>query len=156
MTATINVNKLLAASVIAVGLVACSSENRFPTYATLDKVLAEQTGQDGRACVRTMDVRGFAFDDGVLKLPSRGKYFIATTLHQCHDLEFSHLVGFESQFGEACGPALSVYTRDSRCPIRNVYEFKNRQEAFAALDQANKKVAELKAVSEAENGNSEG
>lgn len=145
---TVSVSKLGFAAAITTILASCTNHVR-PTALEIDKAMAELTGQDGRACVRTSDISGYAVDDGVIKIPARRNYYVATTLYSCPHLDFGALALFDSRGFETCGGRSAVVTRDTRCPIKSIYEFENRKEAFAAIDAMNEKLAEQLAAEKA-------
>lgn len=124
-------------------LAACSTSTTNPQI-KIDNILQEQTGQDGRACIRTTNIRGYAVENDLIKIRTSRKYYVATTLYRCHDLDLAPAVAFDDRFGEACAGTAYIVSRDGRCPIKHVYEFKDREEAFAAIDLAEQNRKELK------------
>lgn len=111
-------------------------------------LLASITEQDGRACLREDDIRGFGIlDDDVISVESRrpGEYFLFTTLYQCPSLQFSPQLAFSAAFNQFCGGGRDkVISGDEICPIRSIYKFENRQQAFEAFAQVEEKRDELK------------
>lgn len=142
--------KLTLSSVITAALIGCASGNKFTPK--IGDVIAEQTGQDGRACVRVNNIRGYGVNDDVINISAGRKYFVATTLYHCHNLELSSHALFDSRFTEACGGSAYIVTRNERCPIQHIFEFENRKEAHAAVKVAEEKldaiVEEMKADKE--------
>lgn len=103
------------------------------------KTLANSTGQQGRACFYIHDVRGFGtLDHDVMSVDATNKYYLVTFLPGCNSLQTSPRALFEGYAGgEVCGGGLSkIHTREDSCSIRQVFEFKNQKEAFAAFDRA--------------------
>lgn len=111
-------------------------------------LLASVTEQDGRACLREDDIRGFGIlDDDVISVESRrrGEYFIFTTLYHCPSIQFSPQLAFSAAFNELCGGGRDkVISGDEICPIRSVFKFENRQQAFDAFAKVEEKRAQLK------------
>ncbi|MDT0596500.1 DUF6491 family protein [Glaciecola petra] len=112
-------------------------------------LLLSITEQDGRACLREDDIRGFGIlDDDVISVESRrrGEYYLLTTLYHCPSIQFSPKLAFSASFNELCGGGgrASVISGDEICPIRNIFKFENRQQAFDAFAQVEEKRAQLK------------
>lgn len=123
-----------------ISLVSCSSlDINLPSY---DDLLKTQTEQVGRACVRQHNIRGYGMlDDEVISINASGKnrYYLVTTLYQCHSLQTSFTAGFKGNFSELCGGGRDkILTSEESCPIKSIFEFKNREEAMAAFDKADK------------------
>ncbi|WP_370980876.1 DUF6491 family protein [Agaribacterium sp. ZY112] len=132
---------LLAASLSACTTSGDSSANS-PNFGQL---MSETTGQNGRACIRTRDIRGYgAENDKQININTMSKYYIATTLYSCHNLTMAPRALFESRFTEACGGTSYITTREGRCPIDKIFEFDNREQAFAAAKLVNDKLAQSK------------
>lgn len=124
-------------------LISCAtSKNALPRF---DAMLRDETGQNGRACVRSSDIDGY----GVLKhkivsIDGGRKYYLATLLPGCISFETSMSALFAGDFGEICGGSGdSVVTREERCGIGQMFEFASRKEAFAVYDQLVEKRAEM-------------
>lgn len=129
-------SKPILLSIVSVAIIgACTTfKANIPSN---DNMLASLTEQDGRVCIRTNDIRGFGvLGDDVISVDSRrGSYFLMTTLYFCPSLRTSHTIGFAGDFTEFCGGGRdSVYTGDESCPIKAIYEFTSRKEAFATFD----------------------
>lgn len=142
-TRTIRNAALAAAAVF--GLSACTNSDteRLPR---VDKLLAEQTGQDGRACVRVNDIRGYAVDGRLININAGRDYYVATTLYQCNDLQMAPRALFDARrFPKACGGSSYIVTRNARCPIQQIFEFEDREQAFEAVKLAKQSLADLKA-----------
>ena len=118
-------------------LVSCTSLGvNLPSY---DKLLKAQTEQDGRACVRQRNIRGYGMlDDNVISINVSGKhsYYLVTTLYQCHSLQTSFSAGFKGDFLELCGGGRDkILTSEESCPIKSIFEFESKEEAFATYEK---------------------
>jgi hypothetical protein len=113
-----------------------------------DTLLQAETEQDGRACIRQSDIRGYGMlDDDVVSIDARGrkKYYLATTAFQCHSLRTSFAAGFKGDFSELCGGGRDrIITPEESCPIKGIYEFGSREEAFAAFEKIEAQRAEIR------------
>ncbi|WP_339617011.1 DUF6491 family protein [uncultured Gilvimarinus sp.] len=118
---------------IAAVLTGCSS-----TMPNISSTLLDTTGQNGRACIDTSDIRGYGvLDQDVISIDARNNYYLATVMPGCNNLETSARAMFSSRFYEVCGGGMDhVRTGGDNCTIRNIFEFANREEAFAAHDAA--------------------
>ena len=120
-------------------LAACSTTAYSPMPSEMNSALQEITGQDGRACVRIRDISGFGTTNATTISVSdrfRGHYLMVT-MHRCPDMGTTTAAAFKGAFTEFCGRRDSLFTRaGGRCPVQSVFEFENRDEAFAALDRA--------------------
>ena len=132
------------ASILALAVLAGCSTTPMPNIST---TLLDTTGQDGRACVDTSDIRGYGvLEQDVISIDARNNYYLATVLPGCNNLEVSARAMFSSRFYEVCGGGMDhVRTGGDNCTIRNMFEFENREEAFAAHDAA---IAARKAAAE--------
>ncbi len=143
------VNALLAALGLAVFVSACSSigGSSVPRF---HQILKDTTGQDGRACIRHSDIRGYGvLDEEVISIDARREYYLATVLPGCHALETSPRALFEERFSEVCGGGRDrVHVEDGHCTIRQIFEFENREAAFEAHRKAIEKRDELRAEAE--------
>ena len=120
-------------------LMACASvQSNLPDY---DKLLKTQTEQNGRACIRESDIRGYGvLDDSVVSIDARGRkeYYLLTTTYQCNSLMTSGSAAFVGGFSELCGGGRdNIFTGDDSCPIKSIFKFESRAQAFAAFDEAN-------------------
>lgn len=146
-------NVFLILSVIA--LSACSNEKRVANN-DLVNVLKAQTGQNGRECVRISDIDGFNYEDSVLTIDGGLRYYVGTTAFRCHEADASFRLHFTGPAGDFCGsPNSRIVGRHGDCPMGSLFEFKNRQEARAALDEAKAQVKSMQAQKNAENTNAE-
>ena len=119
-------------------LVSCSSLGvNLPSY---DNLLIAETGQNGRACVRQHNIRGFGMlDDDVISINAGGKkrHYLITTWFQCHSLQTSFAAGFQGDFSELCGGGRDkILTSEESCPIKSIFEFESKEEAFATFEKA--------------------
>ena len=123
----------LTGLVLAAVLIGCSS-----TMPNISSTLLDTTGQNGRACIDTSDIRGYGvLDQDVISIDARSNYFLATVLPGCNDLATSARAMFSSRFYEVCGGGMDhLRTSDDNCTIRNIFEFESREEAFIAHDAA--------------------
>lgn len=114
---------------------ATNSENNAPK---LTQILRDNTGQDGRACVRNADIRGYGTaDNKVINIDATRSYYIATVHPGCLDLQTSMGVMFSGSFSEVCGGRIDkIITSDGSCTIDQVFEFENREQAFSVYEEA--------------------
>jgi hypothetical protein len=132
--------RTLAIGLIAASLAACGTTGeRQPRPPSLDEMLGQVTEQKGNACLRVSDIKGFApLSDAMVSVSARGKkHYLLTTMYRCHSLHGSIGVTFAGSFSEVCGGGRGdLVTREEKCPIRHVFEFPSRDDAFAALQAA--------------------
>lgn len=95
-------------------------------------VLQEEAGQNGRACVRQSDIRGYGvLERDVVSIDARRNYYLATMLPGCNALSTSPRALFEGRFSEVCGGGRStVRAGGDECTIRQIFEFDDREQAF--------------------------
>lgn len=122
----------------------CSTQPSLPTMADM---LQEATGQNGRACVRTNDIRGWgSLEHGVISIDGFNRYYLATLMPGCHEVETSFAALFSGDFGEVCGGSIDrIQVREGGCTVRQMFEFKNREDAFttySTLDARRKALRE--------------
>ncbi|WP_020207663.1 DUF6491 family protein [Gilvimarinus chinensis] len=127
---------------------ACTSTGS--ASSNISNTLQSMTGQNGRACIDAGDIRGYGvLDRNVISINAFNKYYLATVLPGCTDLEVSSRAIFEQRFAEVCGGGMnSLKTAGDKCTIRSIFEFENRNEAFAAHEAA---IQQLKKLQEEEN-----
>lgn len=127
-------SRFLGAAACAVVLSACASTGR--EVPRLSAMLADETGQNGRACVRLSEIQGYGvLDDNVLSIDATRNYYLATVLPGCNDLQTSARTLFSGKFGEVCGGGKDrIATGGDSCSIRQMFEFENREQAFAAFN----------------------
>jgi len=129
-------SRSLVLFVAAAVLASCGSTNT-SSVPRLSAFLEEQTKQDGRACVREFEIRGYGVRHrNLITIDAGRKYYVATVFSQCPILETSFQAAFVSRFPEICGGSSRVITRDERCFIQNIFEFDNREAANEAIEQA--------------------
>lgn len=121
-------------------LVSCSSFGiNLPSY---DKLLLAETEQNGRACIRQHNIRGYGMlDNDVISIDGRGKnsYYLVTTWLRCHSLQTSFSAGFKGDFSELCGGGRDkIITSEESCPIKSIFEFESREDAFATFEKVEK------------------
>lgn len=126
--------------IVFLSLISCSSLGvNLPSY---DELLKSETGQDGRECVRQHNIRGYGIlDDEVISISASGKnrYYLVTTLLRCHSLQTSFSAGFKGDFSQLCGGGRDkILTSEESCPIKSIFEFKSREEAFATFEKVDK------------------
>ena len=142
-------DKTLAGLVLSTAMLllsACSSTAvNMPSN---NELLAEITMQDGRECVLSNDIFGFGvLDDDILSVDSRrgNEYFLFTTLFRCQSIQTSFALGFDSRFAQICGGGQDrILSGEENCPIRGIYKFENRKQAFAAFDALEAKRAAIR------------
>lgn len=121
---------VLLITISTVLLASCAST---PDLPDVGKMLRDTTGQNGRACIRQGDIRGFGvLENDVVSIDGTRKYYLATVMPGCHDLQTSVRAMFSGGFGEVCGGSTNkIVTRGDRCIIRSMFEFDSREAAFA-------------------------
>lgn len=110
------------------------------------KLLSETVAQNGRACVRKTDIRGFGvLKHNIVSIDARHNYYLATVLPGCTDLQTTARAYFSGDFYEVCGGKMDkMVTRDNHCVIGKLYEFEDRAAAFASYNAVLDKREELK------------
>ncbi|MCP8899643.1 DUF6491 family protein [Gilvimarinus xylanilyticus] len=141
---------LTTTALFAAAITACSTTGGPST--NVSSLLLDATGQNGRACLDVKDIRGYGVLDGdVISINTNREYYLATVLPGCMDLQMSTHAMFKQRFGEICGGGMdSVRTGGDNCTIRNIFEFENRESAFAVHDQVMEKQAELREAARAQ------
>lgn len=124
--------KLCATAPLLAALSACTTTGE--SVPSFYDVLAETAGQNGRACVRHSDIRGYGvLDHDVISIDGRRNYYLATVMPGCNALDTSPSALFEERFSEVCGGGMhKVYAGGDHCTIRQMFEFENREAAFEA------------------------
>lgn len=112
----------------------------------MGSMLRETTGQNGRACVQLHDIQSYGvLKNNVVSIDALRGYYLATVLPGCNDLDTSLRALFKGSFSEVCGGTTNkIATRRDSCTIDQMFEFKNRDEAFAAYNSTLEKRKELK------------
>lgn len=118
-------------------LAACASPHKNPAPSVAD-LLMDASGQKGRACVRQNDIRGYGvLDNNWVSVDATRNYYLARLMPGCNSMATSPRAAFESRTYEVCGGGRSqLHTADDSCTIRYLFEFENREEAFAAYNAA--------------------
>ena len=133
---------LIAAILLAtltLALAGCRSSPYQPLPREMLDALAATTGQSGRECMRVSDISGWGtLNDSVLSVSSKFRnHYLLVTLYRCPEMEFSSAVVFKGSFTEFCGGGRdSVLAGQRRCPVQGLFEFEDREAAFAAYDRA--------------------
>ncbi len=131
----------LTLAAVAVSLVAAcgTTPSRQPEPRAIDDALKEVTGQNGRECVYVRDIMGYgALSDSVLSVSAKfKKHYLMITLFRCPSMQYGGGAAFWGSFSEFCGGGNnSVQSGDKPCPVKSVFEFDSRDDAFAAHDKA--------------------
>jgi hypothetical protein len=117
----------------------CHSATYQPMPQDMTRALSETTGQNGRECMRVSDIAGYGtLNDSVLSVSSKFRnHYLLVTLFRCPEMELSSAALFKGSFTEFCGGGRDAVLAGKRqCPIQGVFEFENREAAFAAYDEA--------------------
>ncbi|WP_286807225.1 MULTISPECIES: DUF6491 family protein [unclassified Marinimicrobium] len=140
--------KLCATAPLLAALSACTTTGE--SVPSFYDVLAETAGQNGRACVRHSDIRGYGvLDHDVISIDGRRNYYLATVMPGCNALDTSPSALFEERFSEVCGGGMhKVYAGGDHCTIRQMYEFENREAAFEAHRNAVERYDALREAAE--------
>lgn len=115
---------------IATLLLGCATPgSELPRFS---EMLTNTTGQNGRACIRQHDIRGYGvLENDVISIDGGRRYYLATVLPGCNDLHTSIGVMFSGNFQEICGGSMDrIVTGDNWCSINRIFEFNSRSEAF--------------------------
>lgn len=125
---------------MAVLVAACNSTpTKQPEPREIDEALKQVTEQNGRDCLYVRDILGFgALSDSVLSVSGKfKKHYLMVTLYRCPSIQYGGGAAFWGAFSEFCGGGRnSVQSRDKPCPVKSVFSFESRDEAFAAHDKA--------------------
>jgi hypothetical protein len=142
--------KLCATAPLLAALSACTTTGE--SVPSFYDVLAETAGQNGRACIRHSDIRGYGvLDHDVISIDGRRNYYLATVMPGCNALDTSPSALFEERFSEVCGGGMhKVYAGGDHCTIRQMYEFENREAAFEAHRNAVERYDALREAAEQE------
>ncbi len=126
--------KIMTLTLLAGLVSACATQSDAPS---MSKLLAKETVQNGRACFRQSDIRGFGVpDSNLVSIDGRQKYYLATVLPGCINLQTSARAFFSGDFFEVCGQTGDrIVTRDESCTINQVFEFETRDQAFETLEK---------------------
>jgi len=137
---------IAVAAGLALSLLAgCHSAPYQPMPQEMTRALSETTGQNGRECMRVSDIAGYGtLNDSVLSVSSKFRnHYLLVTLFRCPEMELSSAALFKGSFTEFCGGGRdAVLAGKRRCPVQGVFEFENREAAFAAYDAAIERLRE--------------
>jgi hypothetical protein len=124
--------KILGAAACAVFLGSCATTGK--DTPKLGALLADTTGQNGRACVKVSDIEGYGvLEDSVLSIEGEDEHYLATVTPGCDDLPTTARLQFSGDFGEVCGQAMDeIVMEDNRCTINQLFEFDDRDDAMDA------------------------
>jgi hypothetical protein len=139
---------LLGLALLCTGLIGCSNQqSKAPHISTM---LIEETGQNGRACVRSSRIRGYGIlKHDVISIDGHRDYFLATVRPGCLSLSTSIQAAFSGDFGEVCGGINDkIISGGDSCTIRHIFKFDDRKQAFAVYESTLEK---RKALKEADN-----
>lgn len=143
--------RFLQYGAIAVILSGCATANsEIPRFA---EMLANTSGQNGRACIRQYDIRGYGvLERNLVSIDGGRRYYLATVLPGCNDLQASMGVMFSGDFHEICGQSMDrIVTGSNWCSIDQIFEFGSREEAFDVYDAISDQRQALKQQQDAEN-----
>lgn len=138
---------IVGLALVSAGLIGCSSQqSKAPHISTM---LLEETGQNGRACIRSHRIRGYGvLKHNVVSIDGHRDYYLATVLPGCFSLDTSFQAGFKGNFGEVCGGSNDrILSGGDSCTIRHIFKFDDRKQAFATYDSI---IEKRKALIEAE------
>lgn len=138
--------KVLLTGMYLASLAGCASlQSNLPNY---DELLKTQTEQNGRECIRDSQIRGYGvLNDDVVSIDARrpNEYYLMTTLYRCQSLVMSNSAAFVGGFSELCGGGRDkIFTGEDSCPIKSIFKFESREQAFDAFDQAKETRKKLK------------
>ncbi len=116
-----------------------------PTVPKISTILKEQSGQDGRACIRENSIQGWGSKGDAIFVNTSNKYYLVTTLLRCHSLDTSARVAFVGRINSVCGGRQDkIVTSDDKCIIQNIFEYEDKSAARASLQAALDTREELK------------
>lgn len=127
---------------IPVIISSCTSNPSLPRF---DTMLQESTGQNGRACVRKSDIDGYGvLKHDIVSIDGGRKYYLATLMPGCMDIQTSMAALFAGRFIEVCGGSNDrIVTREESCQIRQMFEFESREAAFEVYESLVEKRQQL-------------
>lgn len=143
------IGRLSAFSSLFLLVAGCATTEVQPVPQEMLEALNGITQSNGRQCLRVADISGYGtLNDSVLSVSSKfRKHYLLVTLFRCPEMEISSAALFKGSFTELCGGGRdAVFAGQRQCPVQGVYEFENRQAAFAAYDEA---IARIQARREA-------
>jgi hypothetical protein len=124
----------------------CSTTHKQEVAPDVTDMLAEVTGQNGRACIKTYEVNGFGgIEDNLVSVSGKFRdHYLVTTLYRCQSLQGSPAIAFAGSFQEICGGGHgALKTGKESCPVKDIYVFPNREAAFAAVAAAREQREQL-------------
>ncbi|WP_052691920.1 DUF6491 family protein [Teredinibacter purpureus] len=137
--------RTLIGSLLLPALLACTTAGDAVTLPKMADLLAQETGQNGRACVRVSDIDGYGFQHDIVTVDAGRDYYLMTTLTRCHAMAMAVAVVFKGPQNEVCGGGTSSITStDGRCTISKIFEFDDKDAAFSALKKAQSLIDEAK------------
>ena len=125
----------IASSLIVAVLTGCaSSPANLPSY---DELLKAETEQDGKTCIRQSDINGYGVlgNDIISVDARRKKHYLITTLYRCNSLNTGFQAGFDGNYFDFCPIRDKIITIDESCPVKSIFEFDSRKDAFAAFEK---------------------
>ena len=138
---------------LAIGCQACSFIKE-PNVPKVASILKDESGQDGRACIRERSIRGWGAQHHAIFVDTSDKYYLVTTLLRCGSLDTTANASFKGRFNKICGGRQDkIVTPDDVCIIQNIFEYEDREQAQLSLQAALEKRQSLK-ESEKSKGNS--
>jgi hypothetical protein len=122
-----------------------SQQQKLPS---LTELIKTESQQNGRACVRTSDIRSYGtLKNNFFTIKSPRKFYLGRTMPGCFDLDGSFSAAFDGDFSEVCGASFDrVITDNQACGIGELYEFNSRDEALLTYNNARDHLKELKAA----------
>ncbi|HEX7028174.1 MAG TPA: DUF6491 family protein [Gammaproteobacteria bacterium] len=119
-------------AILVTVLAACATVSDVPS---LGEMLRQATGQNGRACVRSTEIRNYGtLKDDLVIIRGLSKHYVAVITPGCMDLDSPFRTRFRGGHGEICGGSMdSIITETDECIIRQMFEFEDREHAFITL-----------------------
>ena len=105
---------------------------------SFDELLKSETQQDGKTCIRQNDINGYGvLGNDIISVDARGKkHYLITTLYRCSTLNTGFQAGFNGSYFDFCPLRDKIVTIDESCPVKSIFEFDSRDDAFAAFEKA--------------------
>lgn len=127
-----------------------TSPQNLPSF---DELLKSETQQDGKTCIRQNDINGYGvLGNDIISVDARGKkHYLITTLYRCSTLNTGFQAGFNGSYFDFCPLRDKIVTIDESCPVKSIFEFDSRDDAFAAFEKAKSVRDEAREVINAEN-----
>lgn len=120
---------------------------------SFDELLKSETQQDGKTCIRQNDINGYGvLGNDIISVDARGKkHYLITTLYRCNTLNTGFQAGFDGSYFDFCPLRDKIVTIDESCPVKSIFEFDSRDDAFAAFENAKSLRDEAREAINAEN-----